>query len=73
MNKSGESSKMGYAKSAKDVSALRNEPAIAEVDERDGIDLWISLSIEGKRREILKQQMTSQINQMKTLRFDYHG
>jgi len=73
MNKSVESSKMDCAKSAENASAPQKEPAIAEVDERDGIDLWISLSIEGKRREILKQQMTSQINQMKTLRFHYHG
>ena len=73
MNKSVKSSKMGFAKLAEDGCYLRKDPANAEVDERDGIDLWISLSIAGKRREILKQQMTNQINQMKTLRFHYNG
>jgi len=40
-------------------------------EDKGGIDLWISLSIEGERREIIKQQMTSHISQLKRLRFRY--
>ena len=36
------------------------------------MDAWIYLSIEGKRREIIKQQMMRHINRMKTLCFQYH-
>ncbi len=43
------------------------------VDEKIGIDLWISSSIKGKRREILKQQMTSHLSRMKTLQFNYQA
>ena len=40
-------------------------------DEKIGLDLWISSSIDGKRREILKQQMSRQISRMKALQFDF--
>jgi hypothetical protein len=43
-----------------------------EIDEWVGIDQWISSAIEWKRSEIIKQQMTSHINKMKTRRFKYH-
>jgi len=43
-----------------------------KVDEWVETDHWISAAIEWKRSEIIKQQMTSHINKMKTLRFKYH-
>ena len=39
--------------------------------EKIGLDLWLSSSIDGKRREILKQQMSRQISRMKALQFDF--
>ena len=43
-----------------------------DYEEWGGINTWISLSIEGKRREIIKQQMTYHIRKMKTLCFKYN-
>lgn len=34
-------------------------------------DLWIELSIKGKRRKLLKQEIKSHIRQIKTHVFDY--
>lgn len=36
---------------------------------KSGIDHWICMSIEGKRREVLKQQMVKEISQIKVLKF----
>ncbi|MBN2374406.1 hypothetical protein JXL19_11535 [bacterium] len=43
----------------------------ALADEKFGLDFWITSSIEGKRREMLKRQMLRQINRMKALQFDF--
>ena len=56
-------------KSASELNSVELSPA---VDDWVGIDQWISSAIEWKRREIIKQQMTSHISKMKTLRFNYH-
>ena len=54
-----------------DLSEMKRPAKEPIKEDNGGIDLWISLSIEGKRREIIKQQMTSHISQLKTLRFRY--
>lgn len=60
-----------YTHSVKNTSKLNSVRLSQNVDEWVGIDQWISSAIEWKRREIIKQQMTSHINKMKTLRFKY--
>lgn len=54
-----------------EVNEIKSPSNDSVKEDNGGIDLWISLSIEGKRREIIKQQMTSHISQLKTLRFRY--
>lgn len=54
-----------------DFSEIKGPTKNPMKEDNGGIDLWISLSIEGKRREIIKKQMTSHISQLKTLRFRY--
>jgi hypothetical protein len=61
-----------YTHSVKNGSKVNSVRLSPNVDEWVGIDQWISSAIEWKRREIVKQQMTSHINKMKTLRFKYH-
>ena len=61
-----------YSESSVDESSLKEGGLSLVSDERDGIDLWISLSIEGKRRDIIKKQLSRRINRMRTLRFHYH-
>ena len=60
-----------YTHSVKNASKMNSVRLSSNVDEWVGIDQWISSAIEWKRREIIKQQMTSHINKMKTLRFKY--
>ena len=60
-----------YTHSVKNASKMNSVRLSPNVDEWVGIDQWISSAIEWKRREIIIQQMTSHINNMKTLRFKY--
>ncbi|MGA1795390.1 MAG: hypothetical protein ACMUIL_05955 [bacterium] len=56
---------------APDLNEIKSPSHDPMKEDNGGIDLWISLSIEGKRREIIKRQMSSHISQLKTLRFRY--
>lgn len=60
-----------YTHSVNNGSKMNSVRLSPNVDEWVGIDQWISSAMEWKRREIIKQQMTSHINKMKTLRFKY--
>ena len=62
-----------HAHSLKSKSELDGVKLGPRVDESVETDQWISAAIEWKRSEIIKQQMTSHISKMKTLRFKYHA